>query len=78
MVYIIEYSLWYILLKKYFTKVVFQTWNGLKLFTLPYFRDHKAHLKSFIFAKIDRAPYKPVRLMHEPGSALCFIAYTQN
>ena len=34
MVYIIEYSLWCKTLKKYFTKVVFKTWNGLKLFTI--------------------------------------------
>ena len=46
--------------------------------TVTDYMDHMVHLKYFFFAKIDHAPYKPVRLMYEPGSALCFIAYTQN
>ena len=33
---------------------------------LPYFPDHKVHLKSF-FSKIGSAPYNVVRLMYESG-----------
>ena len=51
---------------------------GFSTFRVPYFTDHKAHSKSFFFSRIDRASYKPVRLMYGSGSALCFIAYTQN
>ena len=38
-----------------------------------YFANQKIQFKSFFFAKIDGALYKPVRLMHGLGSALCFI-----
>ena len=34
MVYRIQYSLWCKIVKKYLAKVAFETWNGLKLFTL--------------------------------------------
>ena len=34
----------------------------------------KRSLNPFLFSKIDRAPYKLVRLMYRSGSASCFIA----
>jgi len=49
-------------------------------FQLPYFSDHKARLKSFIFSKIESAPYNAVRLMCESGYAFSprtnFMWYT--
>ena len=37
---------------------------------LPYFSDHKAHLKFLIFSKVERGPYSPVRPMCGSGCAL--------
>jgi len=38
---------------------------------IPYFSDHKAHLKSFNFLKNRKcaSPYNAVRLMYGPGCA---------
>ena len=40
------------------------------LYLLLYFSDHKAHLNSLIFSKMEPASYNPVRLMCGSGCAL--------
>jgi len=39
---------------------------------IPYFSDHKVHLKSLIFSKIKSVHYNAVRLMYESGCAFSF------